>query len=256
MQPRSRRQQTSSQQEPPALKPEEYEATKIAEFLHLFDQFESSIAANSEIEKKFKAKKYAEFYLKSGIIFFDLWKKQSKQQGNTNSVDTLVSMENLKNKFKKINPKIGINESNYLDLAISLLSNAFAEMMPPATCLNVLNVIIQPHNLNPEEKKIIEKICFHLGLCFQTKHQYNDAIKCFSHVITINPANTTAVLNRGMCYHAINKYKEAIPDFNVFLAKHSEDTKILLHRGICYFSSIEDREQKEAIKDFTDVIDK
>jgi Flp pilus assembly protein TadD len=47
--------------------------------------------------------------------------------------------------------------------------------------------------------------------------QYQDAIKDFSKVIAIDPANANAYFNRGCCYDTIGELDLAISDYSVAL---------------------------------------
>jgi len=72
------------------------------------------------------------------------------------------------------------------------------------------------------------------GVGLKSHKKYSEAIKCFDHVVSINPNGTTAYYaycNRGETYTEVGEYEKALSDLNKAILMIPDNEVAFLSRG-------------------------
>ena len=88
---------------------------------------------------------------------------------------------------------------------------------------------------------------FYIGLTFQEKGEYEEAIKHYDKAIHINPQDAAAYNNRGLAKGRLGRYEDAIADYNEVLRINPQLAEAYYNRGFAKFRL--DR-YEDAIADF------
>lgn len=88
------------------------------------------------------------------------------------------------------------------------------------------------------------------GIAYYRQDQYNQAITNYTQALKINQ-NIHAYINRGIAYHRVGKYELAIADYNKALSINSNSVDAYINRGITYRRQ---GKYKLAIADFNKAI--
>ena len=73
---------------------------------------------------------------------------------------------------------------------------------------------------------------FYIGLTFQDKGEYKEAIKHYSQTIRINPQDATAYNNRGIAKRNLDQYYDAITDYDEAIHINPQYADAYYNRGI------------------------
>ncbi|MDM8525871.1 tetratricopeptide repeat protein [Desulfococcaceae bacterium HSG8] len=88
---------------------------------------------------------------------------------------------------------------------------------------------------------------FRLGIAYGEAEKHRQAVKCFSHVIRLNPEDANAYYNRGIAYNKSGSYKRAIKDFTQTIRLDPNYAIAYINRGYIY-AELDDFDQ--ACSDF------
>lgn len=92
---------------------------------------------------------------------------------------------------------------------------------------------------------------FYIGLTFQEKGEYEEAIKHYDQAIRINPQDATAYNNRGIATDALGRHGQAIADFDQAIRINPQRTQAYNNRGS---AKSELGRHEEAIVDYNQAI--
>ena len=88
--------------------------------------------------------------------------------------------------------------------------------------------------LDPADTSIVAAAYNNLGLVYEQKGNYEEAIKNFDRAIDLNPNDASAYGNRGTAYGQKGDYEEAIADYTQAIGLNPNDATAHYNRGITY----------------------
>ena len=88
---------------------------------------------------------------------------------------------------------------------------------------------------------------FHLGLMYHKTNKFQEALKCFSKVLSKIPNDKTVYISRGVVYQDMANHQQAIKDFSRACQIDPKMSEAYFRRGI---SKLASKNYHDAIKDF------
>lgn len=90
-----------------------------------------------------------------------------------------------------------------------------------------------------------------LGLAYFNQKEFEKAVEFFSKALAAKP-DPAFYYNRAAAYYSIKEFNKAIRDYNQIIETKPTDAKAFLSRGMAYFSN---NEPEKAIKDYEKVLE-
>jgi tetratricopeptide (TPR) repeat protein len=101
-----------------------------------------------------------------------------------------------------------------------------------------------------EKEELTAQEWFERGYVYYINQDFDEAIRCFSEAIDLNPANPFAYLNRGSSKGKKEDYDEAIKDFTEAIRLNQEFSEAYYSRGLARSY----KNDRTAIEDLTEAI--
>ncbi len=131
-----------------------------------------------------------------------------------------------------------LNINNNFNPALFCMGNVLIEINKFEVARNCLKKLL---NNSPEEFDIAD-VEFSLGICYMELNQFEDAIKTFKKVVSIDEKDLFSHIKLSEIYRRIKKYDESIIECKNVLKKKNDFAMAYCEMGLSYFelNEIED----------------